>query len=158
MDFNPGLLRTSMAHMWRRAPLPGLSVPVPGHCCLNRSWLAIWTGKCAKGWHMRGWITVAPLFHTVERNIRGEKNTIHVSHMKSSMCAATLFIVVNQSSWIRLWIFISVMHYYNILIWSMLLRVRQLGCLFWLFLLLNLVHDELVFDRMTSLVSTQNAE
>lgn len=37
VDFNPGLLRTSMAHMCCRTPLPGLSVPVPGHCVLNGS-------------------------------------------------------------------------------------------------------------------------
>lgn len=73
MDFNPRLLRTSIAHMWCRTPQPGLSVPVPGRCYLNVSWLAIWTRKCAKGWHMSGWIAVTPQFHTVERNIGGKK-------------------------------------------------------------------------------------
>lgn len=69
-------------------PLPGLSVPVPGHCCLNGSWLAIWTGKCAKGWHERGWTVGAPLFHTVERNITGKK-VIRVGDRESNMSART---------------------------------------------------------------------
>lgn len=69
-------------------PLPGLSVPAPGHCYLNGSWLAIWTGKCAKGWHKRGWIVGAPLFHTVERNITGKK-VIRVGDRESNMSALT---------------------------------------------------------------------
>lgn len=69
-------------------PLPGLSGPVPGHCYLNGSWLAIWTGKCAKGWHKRGWTVGAPLFHTVERNITGKK-VIRVGDRESNMSAHT---------------------------------------------------------------------
>lgn len=69
-------------------PLPGLSGPVPGHCYLNGSWLAIWTGKCAKGWHKRGWAVGTPLFHTVERNITGKK-VIRGGDWESNMSAHT---------------------------------------------------------------------
>lgn len=127
MDFRPGLLRTSMAHMWYRTPLPGLSDPVPGHCCLNRSWLAIWTGKCAKGWHMGDWITAAPLFHTVERNtwVGGAQHACKLQEIQYICC--DLFLCF-KSALRRMIVFLSSMNYYDILIWSVLPEAWKSAC------------------------------
>lgn len=121
MDFNPGLLRTSIAHMWCRTPLPSLSVPVPGHCSLNGSWLAIWTGKCAKGWHMI-WIAVAHLFHTIERNTERKKKA------------------VREGTWNPVcprWP-LSVMWHFDVINAT---ETRKLGCFVWMLYCLFGVHD-----------------